>query len=400
MRSTTCSTSRSKRPQRGDRPVRARRPRRHAPGPPPAGGTAHRVARHGRVPPGDGRHRGPDRPVPVASEPARHPAGDRGALRPRGRPSARAPGRRRARRALPLRPRGGRAGARPARRHRLRLLVRCSTCSAATGWPTAPCASIPAATYEIGPFTIRFVPSRHSKLLAGLAVPSGGELTCESLDGLSSSAYRCGQVHGIHLRGRRHDDLPPGQRRPDRGRVHPRSGRPAPVLHRRTIGDPGLHAASAVDVRPPHGRAAPPGRLLPPDRCSDGPVAEHRRRRVRRRRASLRPRHGVAHARTVRAPRHGAPRLPEAARPRSTIGAMSEPATDQSTDRARLLDVVRSRALIQFDEPRELSSGELSRDFIDAKAGLVARRRTCASPARSSPTRSPQPASSGTPSAA
>jgi orotate phosphoribosyltransferase len=49
---------------------------------------------------------------------------------------------------------------------------------------------------------------------------------------------------------------------------------------------------------------------------------------------------------------------------------MSEPATDQSTDRARLLDVVRSRALIQFDEPRELSSGELSRDFIDAKAGL------------------------------
>jgi orotate phosphoribosyltransferase len=39
-------------------------------------------------------------------------------------------------------------------------------------------------------------------------------------------------------------------------------------------------------------------------------------------------------------------------------------------DRARLLDVVRTRALIQFDEPRELSSGELSRDFIDAKAGL------------------------------
>ena len=57
----------------------------------------------------------------------------------------------------------------------------------------------PGATYEVGPFTIRFVPSRHSKLLAGLAVPSGGELTCESLDGLSSSAYRCGQVHGIHV---------------------------------------------------------------------------------------------------------------------------------------------------------------------------------------------------------
>lgn len=40
------------------------------------------------------------------------------------------------------------------------------------------------------------------------------------------------------------------------------------------------------------------------------------------------------------------------------------------TDRSHLLEVVRSRALVQFDEPRELSSGELSRDFIDAKAGL------------------------------
>ena len=49
---------------------------------------------------------------------------------------------------------------------------------------------------------------------------------------------------------------------------------------------------------------------------------------------------------------------------------MSEPATDPTPDRDQLLEVVRSRALIQFDEPRELSSGELSRDFIDAKAGL------------------------------
>ncbi len=39
-------------------------------------------------------------------------------------------------------------------------------------------------------------------------------------------------------------------------------------------------------------------------------------------------------------------------------------------DRERLLAVVRERGLIQFDEPRELSSGELSRDFIDAKAAL------------------------------
>jgi len=51
---------------------------------------------------------------------------------------------------------------------------------------------------------------------------------------------------------------------------------------------------------------------------------------------------------------------------------MSHPAEPSvsTTDRDRLLAVVRDRALIQFDEPRELSSGELSRDFIDAKAGL------------------------------
>jgi L-ascorbate metabolism protein UlaG (beta-lactamase superfamily) len=53
--------------------------------------------------------------------------------------------------------------------------------------------------YEAGPFTLRFVPSVHSKLLAGLAVPSDGELTCDHLDDLSSSAYRCGQVYGIHI---------------------------------------------------------------------------------------------------------------------------------------------------------------------------------------------------------
>lgn len=52
---------------------------------------------------------------------------------------------------------------------------------------------------EIGPFTVRFVPSRHAKLLAGLAVPADGELTCDSLDHLGSSAYRCGQVWSIHI---------------------------------------------------------------------------------------------------------------------------------------------------------------------------------------------------------
>lgn len=56
-----------------------------------------------------------------------------------------------------------------------------------------------AAVCEIGPFTVRFVPSRHSKLLFGLAVPSDGELTCDALDALGSNAYRCGQVWGIHI---------------------------------------------------------------------------------------------------------------------------------------------------------------------------------------------------------
>lgn len=53
--------------------------------------------------------------------------------------------------------------------------------------------------YEIGPFTVTFVPSRHSRLLAGLKVPSGGELTCDHLDGLTGGAYHCGQVFGIHI---------------------------------------------------------------------------------------------------------------------------------------------------------------------------------------------------------
>lgn len=53
--------------------------------------------------------------------------------------------------------------------------------------------------YELGPFTVTFVPSVHSKLLLGLAVPFDGELTCEHLDALSPSAYKCGQVWGIHI---------------------------------------------------------------------------------------------------------------------------------------------------------------------------------------------------------
>jgi L-ascorbate metabolism protein UlaG (beta-lactamase superfamily) len=57
----------------------------------------------------------------------------------------------------------------------------------------------PYRTYELGPFEVQFVPSAHSKLLLGLAVPFDGDITCDHLDGLSPGAYRCGQVWGIRI---------------------------------------------------------------------------------------------------------------------------------------------------------------------------------------------------------
>lgn len=57
----------------------------------------------------------------------------------------------------------------------------------------------PYRTYELGPFEVSFTPSVHSKLLLGLAVPYDGELSCEQLDALCPSAYRCGQVWGITI---------------------------------------------------------------------------------------------------------------------------------------------------------------------------------------------------------
>jgi L-ascorbate metabolism protein UlaG (beta-lactamase superfamily) len=57
----------------------------------------------------------------------------------------------------------------------------------------------PYRTYELGPFEVTFVPSAHSRLLLGLAVPYSGELTCDHLDGLAPSAYKCGQVWAIHI---------------------------------------------------------------------------------------------------------------------------------------------------------------------------------------------------------
>jgi L-ascorbate metabolism protein UlaG (beta-lactamase superfamily) len=53
--------------------------------------------------------------------------------------------------------------------------------------------------YEIGPFLVTFVPSRHSKLLFGRKVPMDGPLTCEGLDGMVPTAYRCGPVFGIRI---------------------------------------------------------------------------------------------------------------------------------------------------------------------------------------------------------
>jgi L-ascorbate metabolism protein UlaG (beta-lactamase superfamily) len=57
----------------------------------------------------------------------------------------------------------------------------------------------PMHVHAIGPFEVTFVESLHSRLIAGLAVPYDGELTCDHLDGLWSGAYRCGQTWGIHV---------------------------------------------------------------------------------------------------------------------------------------------------------------------------------------------------------
>ena len=55
----------------------------------------------------------------------------------------------------------------------------------------------PRRAYEVGPFRFHFVPSVHSKLQLGLAIPYSGELTCEHVDELVPQAYRCGQVWGV-----------------------------------------------------------------------------------------------------------------------------------------------------------------------------------------------------------
>lgn len=57
----------------------------------------------------------------------------------------------------------------------------------------------PRKTYELGPFEVRFIRSRHSKLILGKKVPFDGELTCDHLHGLTPGAYKCGQVWGIRI---------------------------------------------------------------------------------------------------------------------------------------------------------------------------------------------------------
>ena len=53
--------------------------------------------------------------------------------------------------------------------------------------------------YELGPFTVTFIPSVHSKIPFGVRIPSPGDTCCESLAGLAPLAYGCGQTWGIHI---------------------------------------------------------------------------------------------------------------------------------------------------------------------------------------------------------
>jgi L-ascorbate metabolism protein UlaG (beta-lactamase superfamily) len=57
----------------------------------------------------------------------------------------------------------------------------------------------PRKAYELGPFVVRFVPSRHSKLILGRRVPFDGPLTCEDVHALSPGAYKCGAIYGIRI---------------------------------------------------------------------------------------------------------------------------------------------------------------------------------------------------------
>jgi L-ascorbate metabolism protein UlaG (beta-lactamase superfamily) len=88
-----------------------------------------------------------------------------------------------------------------ARRHACQVLGSSSLTQLmrAHGIPDLAVEVEPYKPYELGPFVVSFVPSRHSKLLFGRRVPFDGELTCDHVGGLAPSAYKCGQVYGIHI---------------------------------------------------------------------------------------------------------------------------------------------------------------------------------------------------------
>ena len=58
---------------------------------------------------------------------------------------------------------------------------------------------VPGKVLPIGPFEVTFIESVHAKLLFGLRIPFEGELSCDHLDDLRGSGYRCGRVFGIHI---------------------------------------------------------------------------------------------------------------------------------------------------------------------------------------------------------
>ncbi len=67
------------------------------------------------------------------------------------------------------------------------------------GRPDLAVSVTPHQPFDVGPFTITFVPSLHSRLAAGLWTPYDGELTCDHTDELIPQQYKCGQVWAIHI---------------------------------------------------------------------------------------------------------------------------------------------------------------------------------------------------------
>jgi L-ascorbate metabolism protein UlaG (beta-lactamase superfamily) len=52
--------------------------------------------------------------------------------------------------------------------------------------------------YEIGPFTVTFVPSVHAAFVLG-RIPMEGEITCDHVDEMRATDFRCGEVWGIRI---------------------------------------------------------------------------------------------------------------------------------------------------------------------------------------------------------